>query len=66
MNKIKLEIAEDHESSRKAIVRALKLESSFEVVLSAENGVKLRGQLSALTVALRLTANLYSYDNAAL
>jgi DNA-binding NarL/FixJ family response regulator len=48
MSKIKLAIVEDHESTRKAMVLSLKVESSFEVVLLARNGVELLEQLKSI------------------
>lgn len=54
MNKIKLAIAEDHESTRKAMVLLLKLESAFEVVLLAENGIELLEKLKHIELDIIL------------
>jgi two-component system, NarL family, response regulator DegU len=49
MTKIKLAIADDHETFRKAIIRTIQLEKDLEVIIEAENGVDLLKKLKIRT-----------------
>lgn len=49
MTKIKIAIADDHREFRKAIIRTIQLEKDFEVIIEAENGANLLGQLKIKT-----------------
>jgi DNA-binding NarL/FixJ family response regulator len=54
MTKIKLAIADDNREFRKAIIRTIHLEKDLEVIIEAENGADLLGQLKIKTLDIVL------------